>query len=296
MGPTGAGKSTFIDYATGQEQKGASHRLESCTEEIVISNPVIKGSRKYIFVDTPAFDHTYKSDSEILSIIAEYMVKARQGKHNLEAILYLHRISDEGMSGSALKNLELFASICGRSAMPHMVLVTTMWSHVSPQVGQDRENKLKSSFWQDMINKGAKVQRFNDSHEDAWRIIGSTSSAPAASGNSLQANILISTEILDRNKELSETEAGAILNRQLEKLIKDQKEMNKRYRALANSNDNPNAKQEYKERVQELDGRIAQTTQRMRELKIPLTKRLLRLFRGNVSTSFISLIDVLKFH
>ncbi|PVF99831.1 hypothetical protein CPB86DRAFT_702555 [Serendipita vermifera] len=296
MGPTGAGKSTFIDYATGQEQKGAGHGLKSCTEGIVISNPVIRGGRKYTFVDTPGFDDTYKSDTEILSMIAEYMVKARNGKYNLDAILYLHRISDNRMAGSPLKNLELFASMCGKSAMPHVVLVTTMWSHVSPQVGKDRENQLKSSFWQDMIDKGCTVQRFNDSYADAWRIIDTPSDAPTASGNGSQTNVLISTEIVDRHKELKETAAGATLNKQLEKLIKDQKEANKRLRALANSQGNPNAKQELTKRVQELDGKIAQTTQKMRELKIPFARRLLRMFKGNVSTSFISLSDILNFH
>jgi hypothetical protein len=157
--------------------------------------------------------------------------------------------------------------------MPHVILVTTMWSHVTPEVGEEREKQLKESFWQDMIAKGCAVQRFDGTQRGAWSIIDT---ARAASSNS----VLISTEIVDRHRELKETEAGATLNRQLEKLIRDQKEANKRLKALANSQGNQNARQELEKRVDELDSKISQTAQKMRELKLPFGKKLMRLFRS----------------
>ncbi|CAG8599854.1 12087_t:CDS:10, partial [Acaulospora colombiana] len=206
----------------------------------------------------------------------------RNGNYNLAAILYLHRISDNRMAGSPLKNLELFASLCGRSAMPHVVLVTTMWSHVSEKVGAEREEQLKTSFWHDMMEKGCSVRRFEDTHKSAWDIIKFASSK---SSNDPQTNVLISTELVDRHKKLKETQAGTTLNKQLEKLIKDQKEANKRLRTLANSQGNQKTKQELTKRVEELEGKITQTTQKMRELKLPIAKRLLRLFSRNSPVS-----------
>jgi hypothetical protein len=56
--------------------KGAGHGLRSCTDGISTSKPISRNGRRYVFVDTPGFDDTYKSDTEILSMIAEYMVQA----------------------------------------------------------------------------------------------------------------------------------------------------------------------------------------------------------------------------
>jgi hypothetical protein len=163
--------------------------------------------------------------------------------------------------------------------MPHVTLVTTMWDHLVPEVGEEREKQLKESFWQDMIAKGCAIQRFDGTEEGAWRIIESSH----ATGT---VDVLIATEIVDRHRELDKTEAGATLNRQLEKLLRDQKEANKRLKALTNSQDQQNSRQKLEKRVDELDSKIDQTAQKMRELKLPFTKKLMRLFRS-VSTLII---------
>jgi hypothetical protein len=186
------------------------------------------------------------------------------------------------MSGARLKNLELFASLCGAAAMPHVTLVTTMWDHLVPEVGEEREKRLKERFWVDMIAKGCAVQRFDGTEEGAWRII-----QPSRAIGTF--NVLVATEIVDRHRELDKTEAGTTLNRQLEKRLKDQKEANKRLKALlTNSRNQKNSRQELEERVDELDSKFSQTTHKMRELKLPLTKRLVRLFRV-VSTLIIQM-------
>jgi hypothetical protein len=146
------------------------------------------------------------------------------------------------MSRSLLKSLELFASLCGRIAMPHVILVTTMWSHVTPEVGDEREKQLKESFWHDMIADGCAVQRFDGTKRGAWSIIESTHAIGTT-------DVLIAAEIIDQHKEFNETKAGAILNRQLEKLIKDQREL----KISANSQGNRNSRQELEKRVDEHD-------------------------------------------
>jgi chromosome condensin MukBEF ATPase and DNA-binding subunit MukB len=183
------------------------------------------------------------------------------------------------MSGARLKNLELFASLCGAAVMPHVTLVTTMWDHLVPEVGEEREKKLKESFWHDMIAKGCAVQRFDGTKEGAWRIIQSSRAIGTF-------NVLVATEIVDRHRELDKTEAGTTLNRQLEKRLKDQKEANRRLKALTNNQNQKSSRQELEKRVDELDSKISQTSHKMRELKLPLTKRLVRLFRS-VSTLII---------
>jgi len=75
MGPTGSGKSTFIKTASGAEDI-VGHSLQSCTTEIT-SYEVLwdmgDSQISIIFVDTPGFDDTTKSDTEILKLISNWL-------------------------------------------------------------------------------------------------------------------------------------------------------------------------------------------------------------------------------
>ena len=60
--------------ATGGD-KGVGHNLESCTTEISITkfHCPDKSNLDVLFVDTPGFDDTNKSDVEILNMIADWL-------------------------------------------------------------------------------------------------------------------------------------------------------------------------------------------------------------------------------
>lgn len=79
----------------------------------------------------------------------------------LNGIIYLHRITDVRMQGSAKKNLLMFKQLCGPDALKNVVLATTMWSLVNPTDGQAREKELISTpeFWGWMLQKGSRVER-----------------------------------------------------------------------------------------------------------------------------------------
>jgi hypothetical protein len=86
----------------------------------------------------------------------------------LRGILYLHRITDDRMQGSAKNNIFLFKKLCGKKAMKNMVLVTTMWENLAkPEDGQRREMELKSTpeFWGGMIEEGSRVERHYNNKE-----------------------------------------------------------------------------------------------------------------------------------
>jgi hypothetical protein len=94
MGPTGSGKSTvrslflfqiflvsrcsplkFIECATCQNGQTVGHSLRSRTADIrAVRATHPKGGYPVVFVDTPGFDDTVKSDVEILSAIADWLV------------------------------------------------------------------------------------------------------------------------------------------------------------------------------------------------------------------------------
>ncbi|KIM86840.1 hypothetical protein PILCRDRAFT_317843 [Piloderma croceum F 1598] len=173
MGPTGSGKSNFINVAARRDGHTVGHGLESQTSDIrtVPENSSTSG-QSVVLVETPGFDDSSKSDEEILTMIADWLMKTYKGQLNLATIIYLHRIVDIQMSGSLQKNLKMFKSLCGQEAMPNIVIATTMWRRVWGTEGEEREARLKSKYWADMIAQGCRVERFQDTYKSAWHIIG----------------------------------------------------------------------------------------------------------------------------
>jgi len=47
--------------------------LESCTNEVQTSQPFFVDSNRVVLIDTPGFDDTTKSDTEVLKMIAAYL-------------------------------------------------------------------------------------------------------------------------------------------------------------------------------------------------------------------------------
>jgi hypothetical protein len=60
------------------------------------------------------------------------------------------------MPGSVLMNLQVFAAMCGQTAMPNVILATTMWDLVDEQLGYARAQQLKNKFWKDMVADGCR--------------------------------------------------------------------------------------------------------------------------------------------
>lgn len=118
-------------------------------------------NRTIYLIDTPGFDDTDKSDTEVLREIAAWLADSYKNKIRLHGIIYLHRITDIRMQGSAKRNLTLFKKLCGDDALKRVVLATTMWDRVEWQVAEQREKELKDTeeFWGWMCKKGSKVLR-----------------------------------------------------------------------------------------------------------------------------------------
>ena len=57
---------------TGVDVEKVGHDLVSCTSEISIIKMTFPGYN-IVFVDTPGFDDTNKSDSEILKMISDWL-------------------------------------------------------------------------------------------------------------------------------------------------------------------------------------------------------------------------------
>lgn len=79
VGPTGSGKSTLIARATGLiPDMMVGHGLQSCTSEIRAircKHPDGAENISLVLVDTPGFDDTFKTDTEILQMLADWLKK-----------------------------------------------------------------------------------------------------------------------------------------------------------------------------------------------------------------------------
>ncbi|KAM5359118.1 hypothetical protein ACJZ2D_014724 [Fusarium nematophilum] len=72
MGAVGSGKSTFIRTASGDDNVIVGHSLEACTQKVT-SFEVNANGHNIVLVDTPGFNDTDKSDTEILLDLAKLL-------------------------------------------------------------------------------------------------------------------------------------------------------------------------------------------------------------------------------
>ncbi|KAM6490519.1 P-loop containing nucleoside triphosphate hydrolase protein [Amanita muscaria] len=209
MGPTGSGKTSFVNVASGSSLV-VGGGLQSCTSQIQLSSPFLLDGRNVTLVDTPGFDDTQRSDTEILNSIASHLASTYQAGQKLSGILYLHRISDFRMGGISTKNLRMFRELCGDSSLKNVVIVTNMWGEVAHQLGEERETELASQdfFFRPVLAKGARMMRHNNTHQSAKDILQSVmENAPQA--------LRIQKEIVDEGKTVSHTAAAAEAEREL---------------------------------------------------------------------------------
>jgi len=90
--------------------------------------------------------------------------------------------------------------------MPNVVIATTMWDRVSEEEGNEREDELKRDFWTGMVADGCRTERFENTYDSAWRIIGSVIGKDGVSseivGNARQIADAHANEAASKWKEL----------------------------------------------------------------------------------------------
>ena len=84
------------------------------------------------FADTPGFDDTTRSDTDVLKNIVLWLGLMREQSIKLSGIIYLHRITDNRVGGLAWRNLRMLHSLVGADKMANVLLVSTRWEDVRP--------------------------------------------------------------------------------------------------------------------------------------------------------------------
>ena len=222
----------------------------------------LSASRTVYLVDTPGFDDTNRSDTDVLREIAGWLNASYNNRVLLHGIIYLHRIADVRMQGSAKKNLLMFKKLCGEDALRKVVLVTTMWDKVLPREAELREKELIDTpeFWGFMVLKGSVTYRHDNTVESAVQIIERLTLDDSTMTLDLQ------NQMVNQNQALDETAAGKALKSDL---IKEREKWAAQLK-------------EAQEQIQEaIRRRDAESEQALQEVKKDFITRMERLERDN---------------
>ena len=206
--------------------------LESCTAEVQLADKFALDGRSVTLIDTPGFDDTTKSDSDILEMIAAFLATAcvrtasryvsffrtelpnRYEKGSkLSGVIYIHRISDIRFTGISGRNFKMFRELCGDAALKNVALVTNMWTRDSRDINEAREIELSGRFFKPVLDEGAQLIRHHDTATSTHDIIRKImTNQPVA--------LQIQRELVDEHKSIVDTAAGKAVNRELNEQAK----------------------------------------------------------------------------
>ncbi|KAI6025176.1 hypothetical protein PISMIDRAFT_550392 [Pisolithus microcarpus 441] len=201
MGSTGAGKSEFANCASGSSEFLVGRSLASCTTGACTSKPFLVDGKIVTIIDTPGFDDTRRGDAEVLSSIAAFLSKLYEQGTKLTGIIYLYRITDVRMVGTAQRTFRVFRKLCGESTFGHVLIVTNMWEKEKLEVGEAREQQLSAKYFKPALDGGARMMRHDGTRESALNILRRLLDNETTS-------LSIQREIVDEHKQLIHTAAG----------------------------------------------------------------------------------------
>ncbi|KAH7411576.1 P-loop containing nucleoside triphosphate hydrolase protein [Phaeosphaeria sp. MPI-PUGE-AT-0046c] len=210
IGVTGAGKSTFINKATGRNDMKIGNSLNSCTSKVETTRFRID-NRWVTLIDTPGFDDTELDDTDILRMIADFLASTYKHQMFLTGIVFLQGINSNRVTGSERTRTRLFEKVCGPGAYSNIVIGTTMWNQISSQADGDKrmqERKSDPKFWGAMVAQGTRVVKHNNTSESARDILRMLI-------NKNTVRLQMQQELVDKRGDVVDTSAGKFLDAEL---------------------------------------------------------------------------------
>ncbi|PVF99682.1 hypothetical protein CPB86DRAFT_283689 [Serendipita vermifera] len=173
LGPTGSGKSAFINLARDSSME-VDFGPKTCTTKVTPTTPFSVNGKEVVLLDTPGFDDTKISASDVLEEIAHYMARVYQRKKLLDGILYFHNIATTGIEKMVVPNLRLLTTLCGDDPLKSVVVVTNMWGLLpNTALGIERQKELVEdpSFVGRIIKGGATLMSHTNTKESSHNIL-----------------------------------------------------------------------------------------------------------------------------
>ncbi|KAF9037027.1 hypothetical protein BJ165DRAFT_573022 [Panaeolus papilionaceus] len=192
MGPTGSGKSTFIESLVPDQHLNISKdSLESVTQHVNCYQVVHLGvqpdydddDRLIILMDTPGFLDPRLSEDRITKMVTESLEAFRQNSSGcIVHILYFQPITDIRIGGSkrdAVKILQAYVKLYNAG---NITVITTMWNNISnPKQLEDatrRLGTLKNEIYASSDNLKIEVAKFDTSQASTLSLLDESLSIP----------------------------------------------------------------------------------------------------------------------
>jgi hypothetical protein len=168
--------------------------------------------KKYLLVDTPSFIDTECLDGDVLMKLADWLLESYRDGVKISGILYLHRISDVRMEGSAMRNLRMFRELCGDDFMKKVILGTTLWDPTREVKDAAHEEELSQTegFFKEMTEQGCSFVRVSGDRDADLELL-SRFAVKSPSVMDLQKELL-------SGKSLAETAAASANSQELAEL------------------------------------------------------------------------------
>ncbi|KAF9030651.1 hypothetical protein BJ165DRAFT_1535638 [Panaeolus papilionaceus] len=225
LGPTGAGKSTFIEaFSMDGVLRISSNQLEGFTQSIGtyelenVTTPRSEDASGLIYlVDVPGFADTKLSETSIVSMLRQWMKVSPSG--HLGHILYLIPIHNARMSGSHRQVLRTVQAMTGSHSADFITIVTTMWDNLWGNEATTRAesifNQLQDDIWKDFLDRGCQIVKFYNTQDSALSVLNT------ALTRNTGGNFLIESAFRDPNPQLNKTAFGSHLQDDLHSRIQN---------------------------------------------------------------------------
>ncbi|KAF9032229.1 hypothetical protein BJ165DRAFT_1535169 [Panaeolus papilionaceus] len=176
LGPTGSGKSTFIESLAPNTSLGlSSNKLEGFTQSVniyrIVNIKVIRMAPIYL-VDVPGFADTKISSMGIVSMLRK-MIWTNDNTYF--RILYFTPIHNPRLPRSQRRVLRTFEALTGPMSAGKITIVSMMWDLVWGESASRRAesnfSELRDKIWENYISSGSDIVRFQNTQESALTIL-----------------------------------------------------------------------------------------------------------------------------
>ncbi|KAI6146549.1 hypothetical protein EDD17DRAFT_99746 [Pisolithus thermaeus] len=198
MGKTESGINNFINKLIEMQPEG-TNRLASRRENVREYECFYSGQR-FILVDTPGLNDGERLQGTAFRDISKWLEDTYQRSIRLTGVIYTHDVTGNNWSSTDVQSLELLGHLCGNEAADRVRLVTTTCGRVEELDVDNVEGIPGIADWRSFIEAGARLKRFDNTSEGAWRIVEGLENTKKA--------LLLQKELVDRGMRLEDTAAG----------------------------------------------------------------------------------------
>ncbi|CAE6537270.1 unnamed protein product [Rhizoctonia solani] len=207
-GASGAGKSKFINIATGGNLT-VGHGIDSETDGVIDTGiPLLKYGDNYIqLVDTPGFQDTRDGDEvPVFKNITEWLAARYAANLRIVGFVYLRSIQETRVLRAETRLIQMFKDLCGEDCLDRVVVVTNRWQQDSDEEEERREQEIITDMrrFGSIGNKRVQVQRLQNKYQmhHAQQIVG-------LFATHTPVTLQVQREIVDGGVAFNETTAGS---------------------------------------------------------------------------------------